>query len=149
MKRWAIGVSLLALAFGSSANATEHTTTQSGSYVFSGFFVEDCDMSLGVVCFLIGRSDLTTIHVEVDDASPFPVTGRVSVYGPGGVQIGGGDQFCESADIPVPSQPISQVVVHAGGVMEGECGPLPFYDPFDDKFAYLTPITTGTVTISY
>lgn len=149
MKRWTIGLCLLVLAFGSSAIATEHSTTQSASYVFSGFFVEDCDLGLGVACFTIGRDDVSTVRVQIDDASPFPITGHISVYGPGGSQIGGSDQFCESADLQLPAGLIYQIVVHAGGFSETECGPIIFIDPFEQKEGWLSPPTTGTVTITY
>lgn len=149
MKRVVIGLCMLALAFGSGATASAEPTSQSGSYVFGGFFVEDCDLGLGVACFTIGRDGLSTVRVQIDDASPFPITGHISVYGPGGSQIGGSDQFCESADLQLPGGLIYQSVVHAGGFSQTECGPIPFFDPFDQKQGWLTPPTTGTVTITY
>ena len=149
MKRVLIGVCLTMLAFGSVAQA-DVETTQTGSYVFSGWFVEDCDLGASVACFSIFRSDLSTVRVEVNDAvSPFSITAHVSVLAPGGGQILSTGQFCDAADIALPQAPIAQIVVHVGGFSQDECGPVPFHDPIEDKDGWLTPITTGSVTITY
>ncbi|HEX9695237.1 MAG TPA: hypothetical protein VGB64_02865 [Actinomycetota bacterium] len=147
MKRFLVAICLLMLAFGTSARAD--ATSQSGSYTTSVFFVEDCDLGVGVVCFSVFAREVGTLHITVDDLSPFPITAQAEVYGPGDVLIGDQGQFCESADMDMGGQDVATVIVRVGGFMNEECGPLQIVDPIEGGTGWFTPATAGTVTITY
>lgn len=145
MKRFLTGLCLATLALAPAAHAG--TTSQSGRYTTS-VFIEDCESGTGVVCFDVS-ANVQTLQIDIDDAWPFPVTAYAEIFAPNGQRIGGGDQFCDTHQIALGGQTVGSVIVHVGGFMRGDCGPIPFVDPFEGGEGSFTPAIAGTVTITY